>query len=191
MHHHDMEKILSQHILHQGKVLTLHQAEIDFANGTISRFEYMSFSDWWESWVIIVALDERKEIFLVEQYQVWVDRRILVLPRGGGNHGESLAEKANTELQEEIWMRAKNLILLKEMDIFPWYIQAKSFLFLGTELEPCQRGWDESETIHIHKIPFDMAVEKVMKWEITDARTIAGILFVERYLKDKDLCNPS
>lgn len=178
-----MEKILSKKTLHQWKFLRLDQAEIDFANWKISHFEYLSFNDEWD-WVMIVAINDKNEIFLVEQYQVWVNKRILVLPRWWVKPWESIEEKANIELQEEVWMKAKKMKYLKEVDIFPWYVKARSFLFLWTDLEQCKIEWDEIETIYVHKIPFKLAIDKIMKWEITDSRTIAWILFVDKYLKN-------
>ena len=177
-----MEKIISEKILCQWKKLKLNQAKIDFANWKTAHFEYLSFNN--EGWVMVVAIAENNEIFLVEQYQVWVNKKILVLPRWWINPSYSKEENANMELQEEVWMKANKMKYLKEIDTFPWYAKAKTFLFLWTKLESCKMEWDEIETINIHKIPFELAINKIMKWEITDSRTIAWILFVDKYLKN-------
>ena len=133
---------------------------------------------------MIVAIDEKEEVFLVEQYQVWVDKKILVLPRWGINPKESLEWNANKELQEEIWMKANDLKFIKEIHAFPWYVKAKSSLFLWTNLEPSKIDWNEVENLHMHKMPLSSAVEKIMNWEIIDSRTIAWILFVDKYLNN-------
>ena len=179
-----MEKIIWNKILYEWKFLQINSADIDFGNWKISNFEYASFKDE-GNWVMIVALDDENNIYLVEQYQVWCDKRLLVLPRWWCKKWENIEYKANMELQEEIGMKAKNIKYLTEMEIFSWYIKAKSYLFLATNLEVSKLEWDEIEEIIVHKLPFEKAVEKIMNWEIMDSRTIAGIFYVKKYLERK------
>jgi len=177
-----MERIIWEKTVFEWKFLQICEAEIDFGNWKISKFEYVSFKDEWAG-IMIVALDNEENIYLVEQYQIWCNKKLIVLPRWWCKKWEKIEDKANIELQEEIGMKAKNMKYLTEIEIFPWYVKAKSHLFLATDLEVSKLEWDEYEELIIHKIPFEKAVKKIMNWEIIDSRTIAGILYVKNYLK--------
>lgn len=109
---------------------------------------------------MIAALDGT-DLYLIEEYQVGVDDRLLVLPRGGIPQGVTPEQQAQNELQEEIGYRAKNLQFLTRLEIFPGYLQASSLLFLATELQPSMKEGDEKQTIVIHKMPLEKALRLI------------------------------
>ncbi|MEI8091922.1 MAG: hypothetical protein WCG98_07095 [bacterium] len=76
-----MEKILSTKAVYQDKVFTINLSEIDFGNGKIGNFEYVASPVNTGTGVIIVALDDANNVFVIEQFQVAAGKRLLVLPR--------------------------------------------------------------------------------------------------------------
>ncbi len=178
-----METILSSKQKYQGKIVSVSDIDIDFGNGKQAVFEKVEFIDG-ELGVMMVALDEVMNIYLIKQYQAGSNARLIVLPRGGLKPGVSPIDMARQELQEEIGLNAKKIKQLAVLDIFPGIIRAKSILFLAQGLSPKRLQGDEFEDIEIIKIPFSEAVKDCLQNKITDARTVAAILFVNEYLKN-------
>ena len=178
-----MEKTLSTTQPYTDKVFTINRSEIDFGNGKIWTFEYISSSaNSWEG-VIIVALDQENNVFLIEQFQVAANKRLLTLPKWWLENWISIEQQVHSELQEETWYKANKITRLTELEIFPGRHQAKSYLYLAQDLEASPKQGDELEDMIVHKIPFAECIAKIMSWEIVDSRTIAWLLFVKEYLK--------
>lgn len=176
-----MEKIINRKVIASGRLLKLLGIEIDFGNGKYSEFERVEFN-WGNKGVMIVALDASNNTYLVEQYQAGSERRMLCLPKGGLNKGESPIEMANIELQEEIGFKAKSLTEICILDVFPGYINFQTILFLAKDLIPKSSVGDEIEDVETIIMPFSKAIEACLNGQITDTRTIAGILMVDKYL---------
>lgn len=177
-----MERILSEEELFSEKHFSVKAATIDFGNMHTWCFKYINFAGGKGQWVMIVALDEKKNVLLIEQYQVTLDARLLVLPRGGIDPGRDAQEKANEELQEETWFGAKKLTQLTEFPVFPGRCKASTILYLGEDLFHNPRVGDELEETILHRIPFSDAISLIMQGKITDARTVAWLFYVKEYL---------
>ena len=52
----------------------------------------------------------------------------------------------------------------------------EGFVFLAEELSPGETEFEETEKLEILKLPLAKAIDMVMKGEITDAISIAGLL---------------
>ena len=178
-----MEKVLSTTQPYTDMVFTINRSEIDFGNGKFWTFEYVSSAaNSWEG-VIIVALDQENNVFLVEQFQVAANKRLLALPKWWLENWVSIEQQVHSELQEEIGYKANKITRLTEMEIFPGRHQAKSYLYLAQDLEKSSKQGDELEDIIVHKIPFTECIAKIMSGEIVDSRAIAWLFFVKEYLQ--------
>ncbi len=177
-----MEKILKTTLISSGKFLKIRGVEVDFGNDKQAVLERLEFNDEGNG-VMMVALDEENNIFLVEQFQVGCEERLLVLPRGGIKTGFNPEEMARQELEEEIGLTANKLVKIAEIQIFPGYVKAMSILYLATELSKRTRDGDELETINVIRMQLHDAVNACIDGKIVDSRTIAGILLVKEYLQ--------
>jgi len=171
-----MEKILSSTPVFTGHKARFNAVDIDFGNGKSATFHMMDFVNL-SIGVMAVAIDKDKNIYLLEQFQVGAGKRLLILPRGGvPQEGVTVEEQLNNELAEEIGMRANKIEKLLEMDPFPNFVKFTSVLYLAEDLEEAYKEGDELEELKVIKMPFEEAVVKTLNGEISDARTIAGIL---------------
>ena len=181
-----MKKILWYKTITESDRFTIEWVNIDFGNWNKWVFHKVKFRDFKDEnsnriWVMICAMDEENNIYIIEQFQVVTESRMLLLPRWWSkdwNHTKSAQE----ELSEEIWYIADKLEELTTIYISPWYFQQWTKLYLATWLQKSKMEWDELEETILHKIHILEAVKMIMKWEITDARTISWIFFVKEYL---------
>jgi ADP-ribose pyrophosphatase len=128
-------------------------------------------------------------VVLVRQYRPPFDALVLEIPAGMRDVADEPTETtAARELVEEVGLRAGRLEPL--LDFYPSAGMTNSvlYLYLATELEVVERdthGPEEafSEVVHL---PLATAIDMVMAGEICDAKTIIGLLLVERRLARAD-----
>lgn len=180
-----MEKVLWVQTLAQSKRFLIEGVDIDFDNGNRSLFERIRFQGE-GSWVMIVAIEKEGSdtyVYLIEHFLVWVEKREFLLPWWYRESGLSLFEAASKELKEEVWLWAREIRKLIDVEFLPWYMKWHTQLCLATDLYPEQLKGDEVETMIVHRLNYKEALELIDQWKITDARTIAGLLYAEKILK--------
>lgn len=128
-------------------------------------------------------------VVLVRQYRPPFDAEVLEVPAGMRDVvGEPTAVTAARELVEEVGLRAGNLQLLVELLPSAAMTDSVLTLYLATGLEPVERdthGPEEAHSEVVH-LPLATAVGLVLSGEIRDAKTIIGVLLVERMLAAAD-----
>jgi ADP-ribose pyrophosphatase len=62
----------------------------------------------------------------------------------------------------------------------PGFTDELIHIFIGSDLEEAVGAQDEDEEIEVVRMPFALALEQVMYGEISDAKTVAGLLAYAR-----------
>jgi len=125
-------------------------------------------------------------IVLVRQYRPPFDELVLEIPAGMRDVAdEPTVVTAARELVEEVGLEAGQMRHL--IDFYPSAGMTDSvlYLYLATDLRPVERqtqGPEEAHSEVVH-LPLRTAVEMVIRGEIRDAKTIVGVLLVERELR--------
>lgn len=127
----------------------------------------------------IIAIDNKKEVFMVRQYRFGADTVTLEIPAGKLEKGENPYDAGMRELREETGYTTKALKALGELLPTPAYCSEKIYLYLADELEFCGQELDEGEFLSVEKYPLDTLYEMVLNNEITDAKTAIAILKVK------------
>ncbi|MCP3734720.1 NUDIX hydrolase [Sphingomonas sp. RP10(2022)] len=111
---------------------------------------------------VIVAIDGEGQLLLVEQYRVPLGRACLELPAGlvgDDSAGESVAEAARRELEEETGYHAATVEERGEFFSSPGMTSERFTLVVATGLTRTgDGGGDAQENITVHRVPVD-AVE--------------------------------
>lgn len=127
----------------------------------------------------IIAIDSKKEVFMVRQYRFGADTVTLEIPAGKLEKGENPYDAGMRELREETGYTTKALKSLGELLPTPAYCSEKIYLYLADELEFCGQELDEGEFLSVEKYPLDTLYEMVLNNDITDAKTSIAILKVK------------
>lgn len=128
-------------------------------------------------------VDDRVEVILVRQYRAAYGQSILEIPAGMRDvPGEPTEVTANRELIEEAGWRANTLTPLIEFYPSAGMTDSVLHLFLATDLvdEPRQAHGVEESHMDVLSVPLDEAVAMVLDGRIRDAKTVIGLLLVER-----------
>jgi nudix-type nucleoside diphosphatase (YffH/AdpP family) len=125
-------------------------------------------------------------VVLVRQYRPAFDELVLEVPAGMRDvPGEPTEVTAARELVEEVGLEAGELRHL--IDLYPsaGMTNAVLTLYLATDLRPVDRSTHGPEEAHseVVHLPLAAALDLVARGEIHDAKTVVGLLMVDRELR--------
>ena len=125
----------------------------------------------------IVALDNKQNLILVEQFRVATGKILLEIPAGKIEKGESPKMAALREMNEEIGYTG-NLKPLFESYLAPGYDTEKMHFFLALDLKTTKNRLpqDEDEKIRIRHMTLNSALKGCISGKIIDCKTIAAVL---------------
>jgi 8-oxo-dGTP pyrophosphatase MutT (NUDIX family) len=133
--------------------------------------------------VIVVPLDEATdEVVLVRQYRAPLDIELLEVPAGKRDvKDEPLELTAARELAEETGLEAGRLELIGHFYNSPGFCDEESWCYLARDLHPVasSRHGIEEEHMTVERFSFSGVGELVRSGEITDAKTIVGLLLAQ------------
>jgi len=131
----------------------------------------------------IVPVDEGGNVTLVRQYRAPIAQVLLEIPAGKLDHrDEDRLLAAKRELQEETGLTAENWVHLTDIVTAPGFCDEKISIYLATGLSEGEDHPDEDEFLNVVKTPLKELVRMAVCGEISDSKTLAGILLADRYL---------
>ncbi|MEA2550186.1 MAG: ADP-ribose pyrophosphatase [Chloroflexota bacterium] len=181
-----VERVVDSRVLHRGHYLEFRVDTIERADGSRSERDIAGHP----GAVAIVAIDPDDRILLVRQWRTPAARVLLEIPAGtldvdkatGAIEDPDLA--ARRELEEETGYRAASWQRLASFWTAPGFASELMHLYLATDLtaaHPDERlGPDEDEHLRLERRSFADALAAVDRGEIADAKSIVGLLWVDR-----------
>ncbi|HOO12413.1 MAG TPA: NUDIX hydrolase [Bacillota bacterium] len=169
-----MEKTLESKTVYKGRIINLRLDSVVLENGNTALREVVEHP----GAVGIVALKDNGDIVMVKQYRKAADQMLLELPAGKLEQGEDPADCAARELTEETGYIAANLRYLVSFYTSPGFSNEVMHMFLATGLSQGENDPDDDEMVETVEISRDRAVDMILKGEIKDGKTIAGILLL-------------
>lgn len=130
----------------------------------------------------VVPVDAEGYTYLVGQYRYTLNEYSWEIPEGGGPMHETPLEAAKRELLEETGCTAADWKKIARIHTSNSVTDEEGFIFLATGLSFGASHPEETEDLEVRKIHLKEAVEMVMRDEITDSLSIAGILKAARLL---------
>jgi ADP-ribose pyrophosphatase len=181
-----VERVVDSRVLHRGRYLEFRVDTIERADGSRSERDIAGHP----GAVAIVAIDPDDRILLVRQWRTPAARVLLEIPAGtldvveatGAIEDPDLA--ARRELEEETGYRAASWRRLASFWTAPGFASELMHLYLATDLtaaHPDERlGPDEDEHLRLERRSLADALAAVDRGEIADAKSIVGLLWVDR-----------
>jgi ADP-ribose pyrophosphatase len=158
--------------IYAGRVVTLRLKYLRQPGGRVVLREVVEHAPG----AAVVAVDPDGNVLLVRQSRPAVDAGLLELPAGLVDSGESPDVCAARELAEETGFTASRLEPLVRFYSSPGFCTELLHLFVASGLEPSAMPRDEEEDIEVVRLPLADAIERVLNGEISDAKTVAGLL---------------
>ena len=179
------ETVVASRVVHEGRYLTYRVDTIERADGSRAERDVVGHP----GAVAILAVDPDGEVLLVRQFRVPAGRVLLEIPAGtldideASGAVEDHALAARRELEEETGYRADTWRQLASFWTAPGFATELMHLWLATDLRPAdgeRLGPDEDEHLRLERMPLRDAVAAVEHGAIADAKSIIGLLWLDR-----------
>ena len=126
-------------------------------------------------------------ICMVRQFRYAMQQELWELPAGKLEQGEDPFEAAKRELEEECGLTADHYTSLGEFYPTVGYDTEIIYTWVATGLHETHMHLDADEFLTPDRVPLEKAYEMVMRGEIKDGKTIAGILKLKALLNEGKL----
>jgi 8-oxo-dGTP pyrophosphatase MutT (NUDIX family) len=125
-------------------------------------------------------------VVLLRQYRTPYERPVIEIPAGMRDvAGEPTAETGRRELVEEAGLDAGEIDHLVDMFPSPGMTDSVCTIYLATECTTVDhdRHGPEEEAMELLHLPLDDALAMIDRGEISDAKTVIGLLMTDRRLR--------
>ena len=173
----ELPAITNRQIVAQSRLFKVEALNLTFTNGEERIYERIPGGSR-NAVMIVPVIDD--SIVLIREYAAGTHAYEVGFPKGLVDAGETDAEAANRELQEEIGMAAGSLTFLKSVSLAPGFMNAKMSLFVAKDLTPSQLQGDEPEPLEMIHWPLTEAEALLDHPEFHESRSMTALLLFLR-----------
>jgi ADP-ribose pyrophosphatase len=163
---------IERKIIYEGRVIKVSVDNVQLPNGVQVPLEIVRHP----GGAAVVAVDAQKRVCLLRQYRHAAGGYIYELPAGKLEPDEPPENTARRELVEEAAVSANHWDSLGAYFSSPGVFTEVIHLYLATGLAPAAAAPEADEVFQVEWWPLATAVERARNGELTDAKTIIGIL---------------
>jgi 8-oxo-dGTP pyrophosphatase MutT (NUDIX family) len=168
---------LNSAIRYENPWLSIRHEEVVTPAGTPGIYGVVSFKN---KAVGVIPIDADGYTYLVGQYRYPLNEYSWEIPEGGSPVGTDPLESARRELREETGLLAQRWTKIARIHTSNSATDEEGFLYIAEELEQGDHEPEDTEQLHVRRLPLAEAVEMVMRSEITDALSVSALLMVAR-----------
>ena len=166
-------KTLKSDVVFETKWIKVTKHDVLNPSGTAGLYGTVSFKN---LAIGIIPIDNEGFTWLVGQWRYPLEAYSWEIIEGGGPLAVDPLESAKRELKEEAGLHAQKYTLICNMHTSNSVSDEYCYIYVAQDLTLVGAEPDENEDLTLKRIPFEKAVEMVMKGEITDSLSVAGIL---------------
>ena len=172
------EHRVSTRTVYRGRLLHVLEDEVRLPDGRHARREYVRHPG---ACAMLPFLD-RDTVLLVRQYRYPLERHFLEIPAGKIDAGEAPERTAIRELREECGYEAAEWRHLTTIHPCIGYSDERIELFLARGLAHVGHAPDDGEFLEVVPLKMAEAMRRVREGQITDEKTLIGLLWADRFL---------
>jgi ADP-ribose pyrophosphatase len=169
-------RLLSSHEAYRGPAFWVTTDEVLEPSGIRVRRDVVRHT----GSVVVLVVDKEERILLERQYRHAAGQFLYELPAGRIDKGENALAAAKRELLEETGYTARKWKRILRFWASPGFVAETMSLFLARDLQPGPAQPEEDEAIEIQFVPLKKVVAMVVSGAIQDAKTIAGVLWLDQ-----------
>jgi ADP-ribose pyrophosphatase len=164
--------LLERKSIFEGRVIKVSVDTVDLPNGMRLPLEIVRHP----GGAAVVALDDQDRVCVLRQYRHAAGGYIHELPAGKLEPDEPPETTARRELVEEAGVSGAHFESLGAYFSSPGCFTEVIHLYLATQLSPAAAAPGADEVFEVEWWPLEQAVARAASGELTDAKTIIGIL---------------
>jgi ADP-ribose pyrophosphatase len=171
------ERLVSGELVFDGTLLKVRRDEVRLPDGSLGTREYIRHP----GAVAIVPLFDDGRVLLERQFRYPHGREFIEVPAGKLEADEPHLDTAKRELLEETGYTAKEWSRVGVIHTSIAYTNEAIEIFLARKLELGERKLDAGEFLETLIVGFDEAIVMIRDGRITDAKTVAALLWVKQF----------
>lgn len=172
-------ELMRQREVWRGRMLAVTVDTVKLQNGNAVDLEIVRHP----GAAAVVPVDSEGNVVLVRQARYATDGWLVEVPAGKLDAGEAPDVCAVRELEEEAGLRARTLTPMGAIWTSPGFTDERIWLFLATDLEAVPQALEADEVLTLERSPLEVAVERVLRGEIDDAKSICALLRAQHYYR--------
>ena len=172
------EVCISSEVVLEGGMLRVKRDQVRLPSGNQGQREFILHP----GAVLIVPLLDNGNLLLERQFRYPLNRVFVELPAGKIDAGEDILLTGQRELLEETGYVAQEWAYLGLQHPCIGYSDEVIYMFLAKGLEAGDAHCNEDEALELFEASLDDCLHMVATQQITDAKTILALLYVEKYL---------
>ena len=158
--------------IYKGRIINVVSETVMLPNGRALEMEVVRHP----GGAAVVALDGQRRVCLLRQYRPALERWLWELPAGKIDHAEPALTTAQRELAEEAGRIAARWDRLGEIVSSPGVFTERVSLYLARDLAPVNARPEPHEIFEVHWTSFVDAVQGARDGDISDAKSVIGLL---------------
>jgi ADP-ribose pyrophosphatase len=173
-------KILSKRTVYKGPLFSVAIENIADPEGNKGRRDIVHHG----GSVVILPVDRSQReprVLLVRQFRHAAGRYLWELPAGGLDGDESALTGAKRELTEETGYTSENWEKALFFFVSPGFLDESMTIYLADGLKQGKAQPEDDEFITKRLFPLSIAIKMATTGKILDAKTIAGILWLQQH----------
>lgn len=167
--------------VYHGSRIVVFRDFVEQPDGSEVAREVVQFNDA----AAIVPLTTDMEVIMIRQFRYPTKGTLIEIPAGVLAEGEEPRECALRELEEETGYSAGKLTPLGAVHTSPGVCTEKIHLYLAEELHKGSQDLEHGEVIEPHAVKFEDALDMISSGEITDAKSICGLLLAAKAVSER------
>jgi ADP-ribose pyrophosphatase len=175
--------------VHQGRIWNVVLADFESPSGEVFQRDIVRSPGSVGVVPLVFDAEGLPSVVLVAQYRPPHGGVVIEIPAGMRDvPGEPADETGRRELTEEAGLAAGDMDHLLDMLPSPGMTDSVCSIFLATECTPVEhnRHGPEEQEMELLHLPLVDALAMVDRGEITDAKTVSGLLMTDRRLRQGD-----
>jgi len=169
-------KTLSTQPVYNNDWIKVEEHQVVNPGGTAGIYGKVSFKN---QAVGVIPVDEEGNTWLVGQYRYTLNEWSWEIPMGGSPTKEDKQKTALRELEEETGLIAGQLVEILHLHPSNSITDEKGFVYLATQLSEGKQQLEDTEMdIQVKKLTLDEAIEMAQNGDVTDAMSVAGLLYL-------------
>lgn len=171
--------------IHQGRIIRLEQHTVEFPNGTTGTLDVVRHPG---AAAVVPFLDDPTSpdprVLLIRHFRHAAGGWLWEIPAGRLDAGEREHPErcARRELKEETGCTAETVTPLLTIVTTPGFSDEVIHLFRATGLTRGEHAREADEFMELHEVPLSRVSKMIQDNEITDAKTLIALLFVQCYI---------
>ena len=182
MQHSDVgltEVCLTSELVLEGGMLRVKRDQVRLPSGNQSQREFIMHP----GAVLVIPLLDNGNLLLERQFRYPLNRVFIELPAGKIDPDEAILVTGQRELLEETGYTAKEWVYLGLQHPCIGYSDEVIYMFIARGLLAGEAMQDEDEQLELFEASLEACLEMVATQQITDAKTILALMYLEKNLQ--------